>query len=495
MADKIVANYIANLGAVTVSRSPGARSLVDGALSGADLSALQADIMNTITDAQLLNSNNVDQILASMMEGVAKGIQDLASAGLSGDYAAQSIVIEIAIKSSVQSLAAYPTSLSSASVTATAVVGSIVSAGVASLSDMASADPQSVQLAIAQSVQDVATASSSLQTGGVTAADFIGAAVSATVQVTAVSQSTAAQNLMQAAFSEASAALDTATGGNSTEMSTALTTIVTGSIAAAAAAASALPASTLAQNVLTQAAIGLTSASASTLTQSTSAAAAIIQGAAAQASTAADITLDAASATSVAVETPPSAVLAAMTGGSVVPVAGLPFREGGYAITVSSSGSTTTGTVISITCPGVDTSSFADGTWTGTLYSGVYTFTLTVADSPGVKVAYATATIRIVAGSTSVPVTGVNLSASELSLTAGGATAKLAATISPAGATNRSISWSSSDPTVATVNAVGLVTPVGAGTATITVKTVDGGFTDLCAVAVSAAGSIAVSAQ
>ncbi len=48
--------------------------------------------------------------------------------------------------------------------------------------------------------------------------------------------------------------------------------------------------------------------------------------------------------------------------------------------------------------------------------------------------------------------------------------------ISPVDATDKSVTWTSSDPTIATV-ANGLVTGVKVGTVTITAKTVDGGFT------------------
>ena len=75
-----------------------------------------------------------------------------------------------------------------------------------------------------------------------------------------------------------------------------------------------------------------------------------------------------------------------------------------------------------------------------------------------------------------IAVTGVSLDKTSLSLTEG-ASEKLLATVSPANATNKSVTWSSSDDSVATVDANGKVTAVKAGTATITVRTVDGGKT------------------
>lgn len=83
-------------------------------------------------------------------------------------------------------------------------------------------------------------------------------------------------------------------------------------------------------------------------------------------------------------------------------------------------------------------------------------------------------------------VTGVTLSESTLSLTVGGASETLVATIAPVDATNQNINWSSSDANVALVDGVGKVSPIGAGSATITVTTVDGGKTATCAVTVSA---------
>ena len=87
----------------------------------------------------------------------------------------------------------------------------------------------------------------------------------------------------------------------------------------------------------------------------------------------------------------------------------------------------------------------------------------------------------------STPVTGVTVSPTTGSITVGGAALELTATVAPEDATNKSVTWSSSDDTVATVSATGEVTAVGAGSATITVTTVDGSFTATCAVTVSAA--------
>ena len=60
----------------------------------------------------------------------------------------------------------------------------------------------------------------------------------------------------------------------------------------------------------------------------------------------------------------------------------------------------------------------------------------------------------------------------------------LTATVSPANADNKSVSWKSSDATVAEVDATGKVTTVKPGTAVITVTTADGNKTATCSVTV-----------
>ena len=83
-----------------------------------------------------------------------------------------------------------------------------------------------------------------------------------------------------------------------------------------------------------------------------------------------------------------------------------------------------------------------------------------------------------------VSVTGVTLNKTTLKLTKG-ASETLTATIAPTNATNKKVTWTSSDPAVATVDASGKVTGVAKGTATITVTTEDGGYTATCAVEVA----------
>ena len=79
----------------------------------------------------------------------------------------------------------------------------------------------------------------------------------------------------------------------------------------------------------------------------------------------------------------------------------------------------------------------------------------------------------------------VSLDKTELALTVGD-TQTLTATITPDDANNKNVSWSSDKPSVATVDENGKVTAVAVGTANITVKTVDGEKTAVCAVTVTA---------
>lgn len=83
----------------------------------------------------------------------------------------------------------------------------------------------------------------------------------------------------------------------------------------------------------------------------------------------------------------------------------------------------------------------------------------------------------------SVAVTGVSLSKTELTL-AVGAEVVLEATVSPAEASNKEVTWTSDKPDVASVDDHGTVTAKAAGVATVTVKTKDGGKTASCRVTV-----------
>ena len=84
----------------------------------------------------------------------------------------------------------------------------------------------------------------------------------------------------------------------------------------------------------------------------------------------------------------------------------------------------------------------------------------------------------------SVPVASVTIAPAALTLTEG-ESGTLTATVAPDNAANKAVTWTSSNPAVAIVDANGKVTAVAAGTATITATTEDGGKTAACAATVS----------
>lgn len=83
-----------------------------------------------------------------------------------------------------------------------------------------------------------------------------------------------------------------------------------------------------------------------------------------------------------------------------------------------------------------------------------------------------------------VSATGVTLNENSMTINRF-ETHTLSATVLPNNATNKNVTWSSSDVNVATVDSNGVVSSVASGSATITVTTVDGGFTAQCSVSVT----------
>ena len=109
------------------------------------------------------------------------------------------------------------------------------------------------------------------------------------------------------------------------------------------------------------------------------------------------------------------------------------------------------------------------------LAAGSAVITCRSKDNPMVT---ATCNVRVV-----VATTGVKLSHSSGSVYAG-YTGQLKATVYPADATDKRVTWSSSNTAVATVDKNGKITGVRAGAAVITCKTVNGGYTAKCTVTV-----------
>lgn len=94
---------------------------------------------------------------------------------------------------------------------------------------------------------------------------------------------------------------------------------------------------------------------------------------------------------------------------------------------------------------------------------------------------------EIFTGIATVAVTGITLNAASGELTIGGQTT-LTATVMPADASNKTVTWVSSAPAVASV-ADGVVTALAPGSAKITATTADGGFTAEYMLTVKAATS------
>ncbi len=82
-----------------------------------------------------------------------------------------------------------------------------------------------------------------------------------------------------------------------------------------------------------------------------------------------------------------------------------------------------------------------------------------------------------------IPVSGIEISDKSLTLSVG-ASQKLSASVLPYSAKNQNYTWSTSNSSVVTIDTNGLVKAVGAGTATITAKSDEGGYTATCVVTV-----------
>lgn len=113
---------------------------------------------------------------------------------------------------------------------------------------------------------------------------------------------------------------------------------------------------------------------------------------------------------------------------------------------------------------------------------GTYSVTYAVLDKGGIR---SEKTVNVtVKPKKSISVKSVSLNKTRLSLINGN-TAQLIATVNPSNATNKNVTWSSSNTKVATVDENGKVKAVGAGSAKITVKTKDGSKIATCNVTVN----------
>lgn len=106
---------------------------------------------------------------------------------------------------------------------------------------------------------------------------------------------------------------------------------------------------------------------------------------------------------------------------------------------------------------------------------------ITVTTEDGAKTATCKVTVN---APQTVPVTGVTLTKTELTLAEGGSE-KLTATVEPSDATNQNVKWESNNPDIVTVEQDGTVRAVGVGEAAITAKA--GDKTATCTVTVAKA--------
>ena len=102
--------------------------------------------------------------------------------------------------------------------------------------------------------------------------------------------------------------------------------------------------------------------------------------------------------------------------------------------------------------------------------------TITATSEGGLK---STCTVTVA----NVSVASVSLSSTSETLSIG-KTKQLTATVSPSNATNKNVTWTSSNTSVASVDNTGLVTANAVGSATITVKTADGNKQATCSITV-----------
>jgi len=118
------------------------------------------------------------------------------------------------------------------------------------------------------------------------------------------------------------------------------------------------------------------------------------------------------------------------------------------------------------------------------LRPGTATITVTTQDGNHQATCRVTVSKKIDVGETEIKVTGVSLNRTTLTLNEGD-TEKLTATVNPSNATNKNVTWSSSNSSIVSVDSNGNIKALKPGTATITVTTKDGNHKATCQVVVN----------
>jgi uncharacterized protein YjdB len=160
---------------------------------------------------------------------------------------------------------------------------------------------------------------------------------------------------------------------------------------------------------------------------------------------------------------------------------------------LSSSGGITNTTTVDLSASGSSLS------YSASLAAGDYRFSASFTDSNG-NTLYLNETVQVFSGLTSqasysyaekdftadsTAVTGVYLGWSSMYLVVG-ETVALSCTVCPTNAADTSVTWSSSDSSIASVGNGGSVNALAKGTARITATTLDGGYAAVCKVTVGA---------
>ncbi len=115
-------------------------------------------------------------------------------------------------------------------------------------------------------------------------------------------------------------------------------------------------------------------------------------------------------------------------------------------------------------------------TWSSVGYNGCQTYNNYINNN--------TWTVTVHYSMTGIPVAGISVNPATMNMVLN-TTCQLTATVLPVNATNKQVTWTSSNTAIATVDAFGLVTATGGGNATITATTVDGGFSATCGLTVT----------
>jgi uncharacterized protein YjdB len=177
-------------------------------------------------------------------------------------------------------------------------------------------------------------------------------------------------------------------------------------------------------------------------------------------------------------------------GSSTVPVTSVSLNQTSLNKQLGDPSVTLTATVSPSNASNKNVSWSTNNSSVATVSNGVVNFVgagsavITVTTADGNK----TATCNVTVTAATVAVTSVSLNQTSLNKQVGDPSVTLTATVSPSNASNKSVNWSTNNPSVATVSN-GVVTFVGAGSAVITVTTTDGNKTATCNVTVTAASS------